>query len=633
LSDSDLASLALANSALERPRSDVPQSARAGEKATIVISRKLALTLSLLFCACTSQGSSSPGGSGGSDAGTGGGGRGGSGGRAATGGASAGGAGGTASGGSGSGGAGGAVTGGAGGAVTGGAGGGSDGPSSPDVRPADGPVVSAGSCAKFLGGGGAMSAWVSVDASGKLAYKTLGPEGDRIMDFSHAGYRGGGVALPVVPVVEMVGPSGGDDGAAIQAALDAAAKRPLAEGVRGAVLLKPGTFNLGTTLQLNASGVVLRGSGSGAGGTEIKLTGAPHDFIAVRGAGSWSVGPETTFTDAYVPAGATSFTVADASAFKPGDAILIRRPVTAAWVSFMGMDQLVRNGAPQTWLTTTTRLPADRVVTAVAGNKVTIDVPLSDSYDAKYVPGTTVGKYTYAGRISEVGLEHLRITAPVITGAISGALYSIGNVTAVLDGWISDVVALETENSLLLDQNVKRFTIQDLTIQRSMIADSSAGYPLEVQFNGTQILVLRTKVSGDNLYSYCTGARATGPNVVLYSTATGAHTRLEPHARWSTGMLADNVVHDDQLNLVNRGTAGSGHGWAIGWGVLWNSAAASINVQRPPGSMNWAIGTKGKQSGDGTFDSPGTPVTPGSLYLAQLCERLGPQAVANIGYK
>jgi len=31
-------------------------------------------------------------------------------------------------------------------------------------------------------------------------------------------------------------------------------------------------------------------------------------------------------------------------------------------------------------------------------------------------------------------------------------------------------------------------------------------------------------------------------------------------------------------------------------------------------------------------DSHGTPVAPSSLYLAQLAERLGPQAVKNIGY-
>jgi hypothetical protein len=34
----------------------------------------------------------------------------------------------------------------------------------------------------------------------------------------------------------------------------------------------------------------------------------------------------------------------------------------------------------------------------------------------------------------------------------------------------------------------------------------------------------------------------------------------------------------------------------------------------------------------GIIDAHGTPVTPQSLYLAQLAERLGPQAVMNIGY-
>ena len=34
----------------------------------------------------------------------------------------------------------------------------------------------------------------------------------------------------------------------------------------------------------------------------------------------------------------------------------------------------------------------------------------------------------------------------------------------------------------------------------------------------------------------------------------------------------------------------------------------------------------------GIFDSPNVPVTPASLYLEQLRERLGDQAPANIGY-
>ena len=53
--------------------------------------------------------------------------------------------------------------------------------------------------------------------------------------------------------------------------------------------------------------------------------------------------------------------------------------------------------------------------------------------------------------------------------------------------------------------------------------------------------------------------------------------------------------------------------------------------------MNWCIGCVGKPVEtpgipSGNFDSPGKPVAPASLYLEQLRERLGEQAVANIGY-
>src|SRR4051812_14654233 len=56
----------------------------------------------------------------------------------------------------------------------------------------------------------AQSEWVHLNYRGELAYKTL-PTGDRIMDFSSAGYMGGGVSLPKAPVRVTVGPSGGDD--------------------------------------------------------------------------------------------------------------------------------------------------------------------------------------------------------------------------------------------------------------------------------------------------------------------------------------------------------------------------------------------------------------------------------------
>src|SRR5262249_48441522 len=66
------------------------------------------------------------------------------------------------------------------------------------------------------------SQWVFVGPDGKLQYKILpnvnNPstiDGDHIMDFSSAGYMGGGVSLPNLPVRRNVSPSGGDDTSAI----------------------------------------------------------------------------------------------------------------------------------------------------------------------------------------------------------------------------------------------------------------------------------------------------------------------------------------------------------------------------------------------------------------------------------
>jgi hypothetical protein len=103
-------------------------------------------------------------------------------------------------------------------------------------------------------------------------------------------------------------------------------------------------------------------------------------------------------------------------------------------------------------------------------------------------------------------------------------------------------------------------------------------------------------------------------------------------------------VPESGIDFMNRGEMGSGHGWTIGWAVAWNCVARSYIIQQPPGAMNWAIGCQGtrEESGmpfghkpnlpQGIFDSHGTPVAPASLYLAQLRERLGPQALKNIGY-
>ena len=107
------------------------------------------------------------------------------------------------------------------------------------------------------------STWVYFGPDNLLHYAT-DSQGNRIMDFSYAGYGGGGVTIPDVPVQVAVSPVFGDNTANIQNAIDqVSARAPDASGIRGAVLLLPGAYEVDGTLSITASGVVLRGSGSG----------------------------------------------------------------------------------------------------------------------------------------------------------------------------------------------------------------------------------------------------------------------------------------------------------------------------------------------------------------------------------
>jgi hypothetical protein len=212
------------------------------------------------------------------------------------------------------------------------------------------------------------------------------------------------------------------------------------------------------------------------------------------------------------------------------------------------------------------------------------------------------------------------------------------------DAWVRDLKVENTINSFYFGGNTSRITIEQVDIHHA-VASIGAAKPEDFWTGGTQTLVNHCSATGDNVFYFSTGARMMGPVVVL-NCAFHGNGHIQPHMRWATGLLLDNCqVPESGIDLMNRGIMGSGHGWTVGWSVAWNCVARTYTIQQPPGSMNWAIGCQGTpetsaQPGSpkeaklpsGIFDSQGTPVTPTSLYLAQLKERLGEQAVKNIGY-
>jgi hypothetical protein len=470
------------------------------------------------------------------------------------------------------------------------------------------------------------SQWVYFGPDGKLQYRA-DERGNRIMDFSHAGYRGGGVRLPSPPASKTLKPVEGDNTPQIQTALDAA----------GVIQLSPGTYDLAGALSISKSNTVLRG----AKGAVIRLTGKPHRFLSIRGSGTWQTGERSAgITDSYVPSGADSFTIPDSSVFKAGDTVLVRRPVTDSWIHFMGMDTLVRDGKQQTWIKGGTFIRADRTIKSIERKKVTLDVPLSDSIDAKYLnpPGASLVEYTFPGRITEVGVESLRIDAPGIDVPITEGQYTAVQIDAALDAWVRDLEIHDTQNTITIGPAAKRVTLDNVRVLHGG-SHTGAAAPADFALSGTQILLNKCAVRGEGVWPVVTQATVTGPNVILEFTSDARG--VAPHQRWATGLLVDRSRFDNAtaqhqgIAFSNRKTAGSGHGWDIGWAVAWNVTTPFFLIQNPPGAINWCIGCKGQEVDTppaGTWDARNQTVTPSSLYLEQLRQRLGDAAVKAIGY-
>ena len=168
-----------------------------------------------------------------------------------------------------------------------------------------------------------------LNKEGKLEYSS-DFRGNQIMDYSNSGYMGGGVSIPDVQEQVLVEPVEGDDTENIQQAIDFVSNLPLQpNGFRGAVVLNKGTYEIEGTLKINSSGVVLRGSGEEEDGTVLFATGRTvRNILEV---GDETASPtlledtKTAVTDLYVPVGDMSFHVENASSYKVGDTIMIRR--------------------------------------------------------------------------------------------------------------------------------------------------------------------------------------------------------------------------------------------------------------------------------------------------------------------
>jgi|HubBroStandDraft_6_1064221.scaffolds.fasta_scaffold117466_2 hypothetical protein len=488
--------------------------------------------------------------------------------------------------------------------------------------------------------------WIELQ-NGRLVYGT-DHYGNRIPDFSTAGYGGGGVPIPNVPVRATLDPApAGDDTPRIQAAIDLLAKQPAdASGMRGALLLKAGVYRIAGTIQVNASGIVLRGEGTDEHGTVLIAQGTPRALVRVGGSGSWeAAGPKHPVLDEYVPIGADALTVDNVQDLHVGDRVIVEWAMTAAWIHAVGMDNIPgrKDGREIYQWQPGMELRFDRRIVAVNGNRITLDAQLTNAMSR--ADGTTVWRYTFPGRIAQAGIENMRsdgdafekspgfadpdyLTSGDNPKFVGGGYFdsAFAQYDSVEDAWMRNVAITHYPGIVKVDQFSRAITVDEIHGDHIETQFTHAP-PSAFTLDGQETLVQHCDVSGAYSHVWMTQARVAGPNVFRLCSAKGTHMDAGAHQRWATGTLYENLHIDGPIAVGNRGSMGTGHGWAGANNLLWNCEAESYLVESPPVAYNWAIGNKGSvespREGNppGLIVSPGKHVKPESLYDQQLLER------------
>ncbi len=491
-------------------------------------------------------------------------------------------------------------------------------------------------------------AWVYPSTAGDLLYQ-LDERGQRIADYSVCGYRGGDEPLPevaaAIPAARWltVSPGSGDDTALIQTAINTvSAYPPDANGWRGVVFLAAGEFQLADTIKISAGGVVLKGAGSDpTTGTRLRATD-PRQYTVIQalGTGSRSVVSGTTrnLVQTLMPAGARTFQVDSTTGLAVGHTVIVKRPSPANWIADLGMDQLGpgSGGDPDVvpWTAGSKDLLFDRVITRIEGRWVTVDAPIPQSIESRY-GGGQIWRYTWTGRIQQVGIEDLYGFSDYATPTDEAHAWTFIELGKLQHGWVRNIAAQHFGfSAVLAGSGCKWVTV---TGSRCLDAISIITGSRRYSFNldGAELCLFVDNFARKGRHDFVFGSLVSGPNAFVHCKAETAYADTGPHHRWTVGALFDNVaVGGNELNIQNRGNAGTGHGWAGAYSVVWNSAANAFRVRNPPTARNWLVGSTGAvlasafpvgADPDGTYDRSGPAgraVYPRSLYHGQLQQRL-----------
>ena len=446
------------------------------------------------------------------------------------------------------------------------------------------------------------SALVAQNLSGTTTPKS--PVG---IDFSHAGYAGGGVALPTVKSVVIVRSTGDDDTALIQGALDRVAARPVnAQGFRGAVVLAAGRFRVKGQLTMRTSGVVLRGM---TGATIVAEGTNRRTLIEVGAKSAPKLEAEIAVT-ADAKAGSNQLVLASVEGLKTGDRIVVRRPSTAEWISAMGMSGLPGTFANMRldWRPGSHDLLWDRTILSIdaATKTITLDAPITTALEKQY-GGGTVAHVAAGAPPTQIGIENLTLESSFDATRPKDEEHAWIAILLdhVEDAWVRHVTARHfVASAVRVNWHGRRVTVEDCR-NEAPISEEGGYRRQSFVVNGQQVMVLRAW-SELAMNDFASGLLAAGPNVFLDCRAERSLGASGSFEGWASGVLYERVhVPAARLQLELDFARAQGAGWTAANSVVWNSTALNVEVLGPPDAPNFSV------------------TSPESLYESELVARTG----------
>lgn len=496
----------------------------------------------------------------------------------------------------------------------------------------------------FIGGLSAEAQHISKiifeDGNGQLNYIS-DIDGNRIPDYSHAGYNGGVGDIPNVPAVIELNPVNGDNSKQIQDALNnIASMAPDDNGIRGAVLLAPGVYNIFNNLYIRESGIVLRGGGDGddpINDTILKVSKSVKGTVLQIGDENvnWFK-PDSEVVQIvsdYINVGSRTFKVEDATIFNVGDNVILRHRSSEEW-----LDAVNGGGTAgaEPWQPGFIDIFYNRYIEEKEGNIIQIDAPVYNNLDHSLTE-TIVYKPNRKHLVTKSGVEGFRID--IETNGENSESHAENGVIfrGVEDGWAQDVTVLHFKVTGIGTHTSSRITIRNSkALEPHSEITGTRRYNFNTQFFSNNILFTNVLSSNGRRDFVSNGTSVVSGIVFHESVSVGALGASEGHQKWTQAMLYDNIKFEDPLffnvlGLYNRGNLGASHGWGAVHSTAWNVQAENnyIYVQKPPTAQNYAIANQSNVLGDGLFEHPpgfieGTGKEPEfpSLYLKQLEDRL-----------